>query len=311
MIVYTYSRGEIRMLDNHLRVFITVVEKQNFSRAAEALHMTQPAVSQYIQAFEHHLSTRLLERTNKYVRLNRAGEIVYHHGKEIVGLYTKMQTFVDDLKNKAHGPLTIGASYTYGEYVLPKLLAKMQRMYPEIIPEVTIGNTATIAQLVVNHQLDIGIVEGAVEGSNIDVEPFVKDKMVVASSVNHPLAMEEQVDHAALEKETWIVRETGSGTRERTEEAFRLLDINPKKKLQFSSTHLIKEAVEAGMGLSVMSRWTIRKELEAKNIKMIHIDEFPIERTFSLICTSPFQTRALELFVAILKENHNISGNVS
>src|SRR5699024_12664168 len=110
-------------MDQHLQVFITVAEKRNFSRAAEALHMTQPAVSQYIRLLEENFGVRLLERTNKYVRLNKAGEIVYHHAKEITGLYTRMHHLMDDLTHKARGPLAIGASYTFGEYVLPHIIA--------------------------------------------------------------------------------------------------------------------------------------------------------------------------------------------
>src|SRR5690625_1246462 len=105
-------------MDQHLQVFVTVAEKQNFSRAAEEHHMTQPAVSQYIRAFEDTIGTRLLERNNKYVRLNKAGEIDYHHAKERLGLYTSMQNLVDDLANKANGPLAIGTRYKCGKYVV-------------------------------------------------------------------------------------------------------------------------------------------------------------------------------------------------
>src|SRR5690625_4751939 len=119
-------------MDQHLQVFIKVVERQNFSRAAEELLMTQPAVSQYIQTFEENIGARLLERTNKYVRLTKAGEIVYSHAKKIVGLYTRMQTLVDDLIHHASGPLSIGASFTFGEYVLPHIIAKMKDLHSDI-----------------------------------------------------------------------------------------------------------------------------------------------------------------------------------
>lgn len=112
-------------MDQYLRVFITVVERQSFSKTAEELLMTQPAVSQYIRTFEENIGTRLLKRTNRYVHLTKAGEIVYFHAKEITGLYTKMKNLVDDLMNQASGPLAIGASFTFGEYVLPHIIAKM------------------------------------------------------------------------------------------------------------------------------------------------------------------------------------------
>src|SRR5690625_2920386 len=121
-------------MDLHLQVFIRVVERQNFSKAAEELLMTQPAVSQYIRTFEDNIGAKLLERTSKYVRLTKAGEIVYHHAKEIIGLHTRMQTLVDDLINHASGPLSIGASFTFGEYVLPYIIAKTQRNNPTIQP---------------------------------------------------------------------------------------------------------------------------------------------------------------------------------
>lgn len=139
-------------MDRQLHVFVTVAEMENFSRAAEELHMTQPAVSQYIQSFERTMGTNLLERSNKFVRLNKAGEIVYHHAKEILGLYTKMHYLIDDLTNKTSGPLSIGASYTFGEYVLPHVIAKMHKKYPLIIPTITIGNTKEVANLVLGHR---------------------------------------------------------------------------------------------------------------------------------------------------------------
>ena len=102
-------------MDQRLEVFIKVIEKKNFSKAAEELHMTQPAVSQYIRSLEDSTGVKLLERTNKYVRLNKAGEIVYHHAIEIKELYAKMNHLLDDLTNKASGSIAIGASYTFGE----------------------------------------------------------------------------------------------------------------------------------------------------------------------------------------------------
>lgn len=146
-------------MDQHLHVFVTVVEKGSFSRAAEELHMTQPAVSQYIKLLEQTYGETLLERSTKFVRLNKAGEIVYYHAKEIVGLYTKMQSLMDDLSNRASGPLSIGASYTFGEYVLPHFIAKLLEEFPLIKPRIVIGNTKEIAKLVVGHQLDVGIIE--------------------------------------------------------------------------------------------------------------------------------------------------------
>ena len=290
------------MIDQRLQVFVTVAKKQNFSRAAEEHHMSQPAVSQYIHALEESIGTRLLERTNKYVHLNKAGEIVYHHAKEILGLYTKMQNLVDDLENKASGPLAIGASYTFGEYVLPRIIANLQAMYPDIQPTVTIGNTAKIADLVASHQLDIGIVEGHFNDAQLIAEEFSEDSMVIVASPEHGLVLKKtRVAITDLENETWIVREHGSGTREATEKLFQLFEITPAKLMQFSSTQSIKVSAEAGLGISLLSQWAIQKELKNGDLKIIRIKGLPLSRQFSIVTKTRFQTKALEVFIELLR----------
>ncbi|MEH7389498.1 LysR family transcriptional regulator [Bacillus sp. JJ1503] len=294
-------------MDQQLAVFVMVAEKQNFSRAAEELHMTQPAVSQYIQALERTMGTILLERSNKYVRLNKAGEIVYHHAKEIIGLYSKMNFLIDDLTNKPSGALSIGASYSYGEYILPHLIAKMQKKYPLINPSITIGNTKEIAELVLGHQLDIGIVEGEYKNNHLVVEPFAVDTMsIVASPQNRFAQIKGEVPLTELENETWICRETGSGTREAAEKMFSNYEITPKKLLVFGSTQIIKESVEAGLGISLLSDWTIRKELSLGTLKVLKVKDLSITRDFSTVLSSPFETKALKVFLEIIKQNTKI-----
>lgn len=291
-------------MDQQLQVFVTVAEKKSFSRAAEEHHMTQPAVSQYIRQFEDQIGTRLLERTNKYVRLTKIGEIVYHHAKEILALYMKMQNLVDDLANKASGPLSIGASYTFGEYVLPRIIAKLQQTYPDIQPTVKIGNTATVADLVSSHQLDIGIVEGNFNATKLIVEDFAEDAMVIVSSADHPFTRrKEQLELADLEQETWIVREHGSGTREAMDNLFKQHRIAPTKLMDFSSTQPIKESVEAGLGISLLSHWSLKKELKNGDLRVLDVKGLPYRREFSIVTNTPFQTKALEVFIDILRTN--------
>lgn len=296
-------------MDQHLQVFVTVVEKQNFSRAAEALHMTQPAVSQYIRIFEENFGVRLLERTNKYVRLNKAGEIVYHHAKEIIGLYNRMDNLVDDLTNKPNGPLSIGASYTFGEYVLPHIIAALQANYPDIHPTVQIGNTAEIADSVTHHQLDIGIVEGHFKNEKqLNTEAFAEDFMVVVASPDHPLARKtNDVVIKDLEEQTWILRETGSGTREAAEKLFQRFEISPVNFMNFGSTQPIKVAIEAGLGISLLSEWAIQKELNNGDLQILDVRGLPFTRQFSIVTASPFQTKALQVFIDLLRNNKELT----
>ncbi|GKV68526.1 LysR family transcriptional regulator [Sporosarcina sp. NCCP-2716] len=289
-------------MDQGLTVFVTVAEKKNFTRAAEELHMTQPAVSQHIRALEETMGVRLLERTNKYVRLTKAGEIVYHHAKEIVGLYDRMHHLVSDLSNVAGGRLAIGASYTFGEYVLPHILARLLDRYPAIRPEVTIGNTAEIAELITNRQLDVGIVEGRFkENAELTEQAFAEDRMLLVSSPSHVLARQtEPLRWEQLDGRTWIIREAGSGTREAAETLFTRFAIQPSHTIRFSSTQPIKEAVAAGLGISLLSDWAVRKEIRQGDLVSLDIEGLPYVRQFSVVTNSPYRTKALQVFLDLL-----------
>ncbi|CAM3149678.1 LysR family transcriptional regulator [Filibacter tadaridae] len=295
-------------MDQHLQVFIAVAERKNFSRAAEELHMTQPAVSQYIQTLERDIGTRLLERSNKYVRLNQAGEIVYYHAKEIVGLHEKMKLLVDDLTNTASGSLSIGASYTFGEYILPHIIAKMHEKYPLIHPAITIGNSKEIEELVASHQLDVGIIENECRNKKLSSESFAEDAMFVVMSKNHPFSqVRKEIGWRELEEETWIIRENGSGTRGATDALFRLFDCKPKKLMEFGSTQLIKESVEAGLGISLLSQWALRKEFSIGNLQKIQVKGTPFTRQFTIVTQTPFQTKAVQVFLELVREHKDLS----
>ncbi|UQD50777.1 LysR family transcriptional regulator [Bacillus methanolicus] len=294
-------------MNHQLRVFIAVVENRNFSRAAEKLHMTQPAVSQTVRSLEESLGVPLLERTSKYVRLNRAGEIVYHHAKEMETLDTRMRHLLDDLLNKAKGPLKIGASYTFGEYILPRAIAKMKERFPDILPTVKIGNTSEIARLVDTLQFDIGIVEGHFkEDRLLHVEPLAEDSMVVVASSKHPISRINHPTKHELEKQTWIVREKGSGTREASESFFKTIGISPASVMEFGSTQSIKQAIEAGLGLSLLSTWTVQKEIKNQELTVIESMGAPFKREFTMVFPSPpFRTKAMDLFIDLLREEFN------
>ncbi|RAV03583.1 LysR family transcriptional regulator [Paenibacillus sp. YN15] len=293
-------------MDQALQVFLTAAEQRNFTRAAELLHMTQPAVSSYIRGLEQTLDCKLLERTNKYVRLTQAGEVVYAHAKEILGLYTRMGNVLDDLKHTAHGPLSIGASYTFGEYILPSVVAELVRKYPSVQPVITIANSSEITELVSRRQLDAGIVEGEDgETDGVRTIPFAEDRMVVAVSARHPLAHRHPVEGGDLAEASWIMREKGSGTRELQEKALAQLGIHPKSRMIFGSTQAIKEYIEAGMGVALLSQWTIRKEIQMGALKALELPGFPLRRHFSLVMPNMgFQTKASKVFTGFLIENH-------
>src|SRR5699024_4287837 len=229
--------------------------------------------------------------------------------KQISRPYRKLQHLVDDVTNKASGPLTIGTSYTLGEYVIPRSIAKIKENDPEINPSITIGNTAKIADLIMHYQLDVGIVEGHFKNEKqLKIEEFAEDYMVIVASPDHPLAKEtKEVTVKDLEHQTWILRELGSGTREAAEKVFQRYDITPADILNFSSTQSIKVAIEEGLGISLISKWAIQKELKNGDLAVIDVKELPFTRRFSIVTSSPFQTKALQVFIELLRHNKELT----
>ncbi len=281
------------MLNTTLRVLVEVVERGNFSRAAKSLYMTQPAVSQYIKNLERDMGVQVLDRSNKSVQLTKEGRIVYEHAKEMIGHFETMHHLLHDLEHEPKGELAIGASYTFGEYVLPRVIAQLLREYPDIQPNITIGNTQDIAEQVADMKLDIGIVEGDVDDAQIQVESFAADRMCIVASHDHPLIQNERITASQLGEETWIIREKGSGTREATEKLFEKMEIDPPHRMEFGSTQIIKESVEAGLGVTLLSLWTIRKELSMNTLATIEVEQGNVDRDFSILLKNkPMHTKS-------------------
>jgi len=285
-------------MDHHLRTFVAVVELKNFTRAAEILHITQSAVTLSIKTLEKTYQVKLLDRTNKFVRLTRAGEILYHHAKEILAKYDHAKRLIDDLSHRVSGPLSIGSSYTFGEYILPKLISEFKKMFPLVRPNITIRNTEAIVTQLLQHELDLGIVEGKVDHPQVLVQPFAKDEMVVVVPFDHPYAENKVLDLQDLKSETWILREKGSGTRQSVEGVFEQLNFSPASTMDFGSSQIIKESVEAGLGVTILSESIIRKELLLGTVRSLRIRDFPMIRDFSyVIYDSEFHPKSTDLFL--------------
>lgn len=284
--------------------YVAVAEEKSFSRAAEQLHTSQPAVSQHVQNLERRLSVKLLERSSKYVRLTKAGELVYEHGRQIMDLYASMERLVDDMMNRTSGPLSVGSSYTYGEYILPYAIAGFTAAFPEVNPIIHILNTREVVEQVGTGQLDLGITEGHYVTEQVRAEAFAGDEVVVVASSCHRLASALSVCADDLMDETWIIREEGSGTREITDSMLNEHHITPRSTMVFGSTQIIKESVEAGLGVTFLSKWTIRKELQLGTLTVLPFPEQPMKREFYLVRrVSEFHTKAMSAFADYLRDH--------
>ncbi|MDL4842699.1 LysR family transcriptional regulator [Aquibacillus rhizosphaerae] len=291
-------------MDHQLLAFVTVADTKNFTRAAESLHLTQSAITLSIKSLEKKFGVKLFDRTNKYVRLTKAGEIVYYYSKEILLNYKRIERIIDELTNQASGLLSIGASYTFGEYILPKLIASFNQQFPLIQPDISIRNSTAVINQLLQGDLDLGIIEGNIENSFLSITSFAEDEMVIIMAKDHPLANQEEINLAQLSEETWIIREEGSGTRQALDRLFEENYFTPKIIRTFGSSQIIKESVEAGLGIALLSKWVIRKEVQLGTIQALRIKGNPIVRNFSYaVRNSEFHPKSTDLFLNFLREN--------
>ncbi|TYO94546.1 DNA-binding transcriptional LysR family regulator [Desulfallas thermosapovorans DSM 6562] len=249
----------------------------------------------------------MFERSSKRVELTQAGATLYGYATEILELHKVAERAVSDLVELVTGNLTIGASFTVGEYVLPRLLAAFTQRYPEVKFSVMIGNTEMVHEHARDTSIDIGLVEGLVEDSQLKVTKFLDDELILFVSKNHPLAETTSIspEEIALKLKSvpFIFREEGSGTRLAVEKALQKLDFKPEHIITLGSTQAIKEAVEANLGVSMLSKWTLRKELKLGSIKPIRCCN-PITRGFYLLQhKEKFQSRATAEFVKLVLQN--------
>lgn len=285
------------MADRRLQVFHTVARLLSFTKAAESLHMTQPAVTFQVRQLEEYFNTRLFDRTHNRISLTEAGQKVYEYADRIFALYAEMENSVRDLTGEVSGVLLLGASTTIAEYMLPALLGDFKAKYPEVSIRLQVANTDGIVSMVENNVIDLGVVEAPVTNKNLVVENCRMDKMVLIVPPGHELADKESVPISDLTKFPYICREEGSGTREVMLEAVTKAGANPQDLnivMELGSPEAVKGAVEAGMGISILSRATIEKELKLGSLIAVDLD-MPLERPFSFVHQKQkFRLRAME-----------------
>ncbi|MDP4125710.1 MAG: LysR family transcriptional regulator [Bacillota bacterium] len=285
------------MIADPLKIFVTVAEQKNFSRAAEELYLSQPSVSLQIRNLENELGTKLIDRSPKHLELTQSGEILYGYAKHILQLQAKAKQEIDMLSNEVTGSLKVGASYTIGEYILPFVLAEFAAQYPNVDIEASIDNTEKITQKVRSNHLDLGLVEGEVHYPDLDIHHFMDDEIILVVPNHHALAGLPIVKEAQLQDQVWILREIGSGTRAFSDKLIKDWDIQAKKTYIFGSSQAVKQAVIAGLGIALVSSWIVRKELIAKELTTIRIKGNRLMRPFYLIKTSNHEmSKAMEVF---------------
>jgi len=285
------------MADRRLQVFHTVARLLSFTKAAEMLHMTQPAVTFQVRQLEERFNTRLFNRTHNRISMTDAGKKVYEYADRIFEFYTEMENAVREMTGDIDGTLTIGASTTIAEYMLPTLLGDFKKHHPEVTVHVKISNSDGVVSMVENNTIDLGVVESSVGNKNLVVENCKRDQLVAIVPPDHPIEGKRTVEFSDLLEYPFICREEGSGTREVIDNYLRQLKHSGaalKIAVELGSPEAVKGAVEAGMGVSVVSRATIRKELRLNTLVALDLDP-PLDRPFSFVHQKQkFRSRTME-----------------
>ncbi|MCB1878012.1 MAG: LysR family transcriptional regulator [Chromatiales bacterium] len=293
------------MSDRRLQVFHTVAKLLSFTKAAETLHMTQPAVTFQVRQLEEQFNTRLFDRTHNRISLTEAGKKVFDYSGKIFELYAEMESSVRQMTGEISGVLSIGASTTIAEYMLPSLLGAFKLRFPDVSIQLKVSNSDGIVSMVENNTIDLGVVESPVGNKNLVVETCKTDHLVAIMEPNHPLAKKPTLGYGDLLQYPFICREEGSGTREVIADSFCTTGSNDWEmniSMELGSPEAVKGAVEAGMGVSIMSRATIRKELRLGTLIAVNLDP-PMERPFSFVHQKhKFRQYAMEQLLEFAKE---------
>jgi DNA-binding transcriptional LysR family regulator len=293
------------MDDHKLKVFCTVAETKSFSKTSEIIHLTQPAVSLQVQALEEMYETKLFDRSGGTVTLTNSGELLYKYAKEILGLYASARRDINAMIGLVKGNLSVGASSTIGNYLLPSVIVTFRRNHPRIWTNLIVGNTRLVIEKLLAGEIDLGLVEGDVAKHNLVVEKLLPDELVLIMSPDHEWAKRKNISISELTKEPLIMREKGSGTRQMIEKSLEENKVNVDElmvSLYLGSTEAIKTAVEDGLGVSIISAWAARKEIKAGTLVANRFKDAKLTRHFSLIMRKKgFTSHTLSEFLEFLK----------
>ncbi len=273
-------------MDIKLKVFCTVAETGSFTKTSRIVHLSQPAVSLQIQSLEEFFETKLFDKTGKQVNLTVAGKILYDHAKHIMGHYNEVVKEINKLTGKMKGAVSLGASTTLGNYILPQIITEFKKIHPKIKIKLRVGNTERIEDLLHSGFIDFGMVEGRLSRSNTKTEKLISDQLALVMHPKHTLAKKRSVSVLEVTREPFILREQGSGTRQHIEKFLDKHGLNMNDlhvALIMGSTESIKSAVEAGTGMAILSRWAVKKEVEDGRLKTVNFKEGRFTRDLTLI----------------------------
>lgn len=263
-----------------MRVFAAVFRNRSFSKASQELHLTQPTISNHIKSLEDELNCRLFDRLGRSIIPTKEAEALYGPTLEILEKVNTFKDTIGELRRETAGRLVIGASTIPGVYLMPRIIARFQKRYPAVTFQILISDSNGVVESIARHELLLGIVGAKLGNDRIEYSPFVEDELIVViapSQVERTTMTLKEVVSLPM-----VFREEGSGTRRETERFLEKAGISRDKlKISgiFGSTDAVKQAVKAGLGISIVSKFSVQDELEHRLLAQIHLSDVCMTRT--------------------------------
>ncbi|RSL33512.1 LysR family transcriptional regulator [Salibacterium salarium] len=292
----------------HLKAFYILSNNQNFSETAKVLHLAQPTVSLQIKNLEQALDVTLFERTTKKVKLTPSGYILYKYANQIFSLVKQTEKELDTLSDTIHGDLNIGASLTIGEHILPYVLGRFRKEFPNVHLYLKVYNSQQIMEHLGNDEIDLGFIESTNHYPEYSQLAFLEDELVVTTSgsTTSPISAQKQnISAQELFELPIIMRERGSGTRQVVESHLRNHGLDPEKLdviMELEHTESIKSVVESGLGIMIISKNAIKKELELGTLRQVPINGIRMRRFFYAVYNEQKLTLPSESFLTFIQK---------
>ncbi len=265
-----------------MQVFEAVARHLSYTRAAEELFLSQPAVSMQIRQLETQLGVALLEQLGKRIHLTEAGREVYQYSRTIAHQLDEMESVLANLKGLTGGKLRISVAST-ANYFVPNLLAAFYRLHPDVTVSLDITNRETLLRQLSENTVDLVVMGQPPADTDVEAGVFMDNPLVVVAPPGHPLVQEQHIPLTRLQNEVFLVREPGSGTRVAMERFFSERGIRLTTGMEVGSNEAIKQSVQAGLGLGLLSRDTLEQELSLKRLAILDVAEFPILRHWYVV----------------------------
>ena len=293
------------MADRRLRVFHAVAKHLSFTKAAEALFMTQPAVTFQVKQLEEHFNARLFDRTQGRITLTPAGALAYEYAERILALDNELDARLREFSGEEAGPLLIGASTTIAEFLLPRVLGEFTAAHPAVVPRLVVANSDAVQDRVAERSLDLGFIEGHSHMASLATDPCGEDELQVVCPPGHPFAARRNVVVSELPEHAYIGREVGSGTREVIDKYLHdsgLSHDSLQLVMEASSPEALKGLVATGLGFAIMSRATVTMEVRLGALVAIPLSP-PLLRQLSVVYPRErIHSRAMSSFLQFAKE---------